>query len=201
MARQYSTRVRNAILQAYEATIGTAPAFELRSGAPPATCATADSGALLVPITLPSDWQAAPSGGVAAIAGTWQGLAIAAGSIGHYRIKGTGGTVDEQGKVTSAFGRAVTATTAANSNVLTFSTTAGILVGQAVSGTGVADGSLVTEVGATTVKLSLISTAGVSNGATVYFGDTSGDMWLPTLTVAVNQVVVVSARNFAAPGA
>lgn len=201
MARQYSTRVRNALLQVYEDTIGTAPALELRSGSQPATCATADSGTLLVPITLPSDWQAVPAAGVAAIAGTWQGLATVAGTIGHYRLKGTGSTVDEQGKVTSAFGRATSASTSANSNVLTFTSTAGILVGQAVSGTGVADGSLVTEVGATTVKLSLISTAGVSNGATVYFGDTSGDMWLPTLTVAVNQVVVVSARNFAAPGA
>jgi hypothetical protein len=201
MARQYSTRVRNALLQVYEDTIGTAPALELRSGSQPATCATADSGTLLVPITLPSDWQAVPAAGVAAIAGTWQGLATVAGTIGHYRLKGTGSTVDEQGKVTSAFGRATSASTSANSNVLTFTSTAGILVGQAVSGTGIVEGSLVTEVGATTVKLSLISTAGVSNGVTVYFGDTTGDMWLPTLTVAVNQVVVVSSRGFTAPGA
>lgn len=200
MARQYSTRVRNALLQAYEDTIGAAPTLELRSGSQPATCATADSGTLLVPMTLPSDWQGAPASGVAAIAGTWQGLAVAAGTIGHYRLKG-GGTVDEQGKVTSAFGRATSASTSANSNVLTFTSTAGILVGQAVSGTGIVEGSLVTEVGATTVKLSLISTAGVSNGVTVYFGDTTGDMWLPTLTVAVNQVVVVSSRGFTAPGA
>lgn len=201
MARQYSTRVRNALLQAYEDTIGTAPALELRSGTQPASCAAADSGTLLVPMTLPSDWQGTPSGGVALIAGTWQGLAEAAGTIGHYRIKGSGGTVDEQGKVTSAFGRATSASTSSNSNVLTFVTTAGILVGQPVSGTGIADGSLVTEVGATTVKLSLISTAGVTSGTTVYFGDTTGDMWLPTLTVGVNQVVVVSSRGFTAPGA
>lgn len=93
MALQYSVAVRNAQLDALETTVSTAPLFHLRSGSPPADCATADSGTLLASATLPSDWMANASAGSKAKSGTWQDAsADASGTIGHWRIKDSGNT-------------------------------------------------------------------------------------------------------------
>lgn len=100
MAVQYSTDVLNAQLDATEATIGTSPTLEIRSGAKPANCAAADTGTVLATMTLPSDWMAAASSGSKSLLGTWQDLlADAAGMAGHYRIK-NGGACKMQGSVT-----------------------------------------------------------------------------------------------------
>jgi hypothetical protein len=102
MAIQLSVTVRNARLDAIETAIGTAPIMKIRTGAQPATCATADSGTVLATLTLPSDWLAAASGGAKALSGTWQDTsADAAGTAAHYRIYDSGGsTCHEQGSVT-----------------------------------------------------------------------------------------------------
>jgi hypothetical protein len=101
MAFQFSTAARNASLDAIETAIGTVPTLELRSGAAPAACATADSGTLLASMALPSDWMAAASAGAKALSGTWQDTAAdAAGTVGHFRIK-QGATCHLQGSVTS----------------------------------------------------------------------------------------------------
>lgn len=105
MSKKLSVAVRNAMLDAEEIVIGTAPLLQLFTGAPPADCAAADSGTKLAEITCPSDWMAAAANGIKAKAGTWStnGLA-AAGSgtaIGHYRLKdSTGATCHDQGTVT-----------------------------------------------------------------------------------------------------
>lgn len=105
MALQYSVAVRNAQLDVVEITVGTAPILQLRTGAPPATCATADSGTLLDEITLPSDWMAAASSGAKAKSGTWTIDGEAAGTIGHFRIKNSSGTTCHiQGTVTASGG-------------------------------------------------------------------------------------------------
>lgn len=97
MALQFSVAVRNARLDVIETTIGTAPTLEIRSGSPPATCATADSGTVLATITLPSDWAAAAANGAKTLLGTWQDLsADASGTPGHFRIK-QGATCHVQG--------------------------------------------------------------------------------------------------------
>lgn len=101
MTVQLSTTVRNAMADQYETTIGTSPTLEMRSGAPPATCATADSGTLLVSMTLPSDWMGAAASGVKSLLGTWQANASATGTLGHYRIK-QGVTCHEQGTVAAS---------------------------------------------------------------------------------------------------
>lgn len=98
MAIQISQTVQHARLDTIESTIGTAPTLEIRTGAQPANCAAADSGTLLVSITLPSDWMAAAGSGVKVKAGTWQGTAAAAGTAAHYRIK-QGATCHLQGSV------------------------------------------------------------------------------------------------------
>jgi hypothetical protein len=99
MALQYSVAVRNAKLDAVETAIGTAPTLEIRTGAPPANCAAADSGTVLATLTLPSDWMAAAASGSKALAGTWQDTsADGTGTAGHFRIK-AGATCHIQGTV------------------------------------------------------------------------------------------------------
>jgi hypothetical protein len=93
MALQFSTAVRNARLDVIETTISTAPVLKIRTGSPPANCAAADSGTELAVATLPSDWQAAASGGTKALSGTWQDTSEdATGTAGHFRIYASDGT-------------------------------------------------------------------------------------------------------------
>lgn len=106
MAVQLSIAVRNARLDSIETTIGTSAVLKIRSGAQPATCATADSGTVLATLNLPTDWMAAASSGSKAILGTWQDLsADATGTAGHFRIYDSGGTTcGIQGSITATGG-------------------------------------------------------------------------------------------------
>lgn len=102
MALQYSAAVRNAQLDSFETTTGTAPKLRIYSGAPPANTATAASGTMLVEMSLPSDWLAAASGGSKALAGSWTGTAVATGTAGYFRILDTAGTTTHaQGTVST----------------------------------------------------------------------------------------------------
>jgi len=102
MAIQLSVAVRNARLDVIESTIGTSAILRIRTGAAPATCATADSGTVLATLSLPADWMAAASAGSKGLSGVWQDLsADAAGTAAHFRIYDSGGTVcGLQGTVT-----------------------------------------------------------------------------------------------------
>jgi len=104
MALQFSTTVRNAMLDAIETTISTGPTLEIRTGSAPATCATAASGTVLATMTLPSDWMAAASSGSKALSGTWSDTsADATGTAAHYRISQSG-TCHIQGTITATGG-------------------------------------------------------------------------------------------------
>lgn len=106
MALQLSDAVRNARLDAIETAIGASPVMKIRTGAPPANVAAADSGTVLASLTLPSDWMAAASGGTKAKAGTWQDTsADATGTAAHFRIYASDGTTPHmQGTVTATGG-------------------------------------------------------------------------------------------------
>lgn len=106
MTTQLSTTVRNAELDAIETAISTSAVLKIRSGTQPATCATADSGTVLVTMTLPSDWMAAASGGAKAKSGTWEDTsADATGTAAHFRIYASDGTTCHiQGSVTATGG-------------------------------------------------------------------------------------------------
>jgi hypothetical protein len=105
VALQFSDDVRNAELDAIETTIGASAILRLRTGAPPATVATADSGTIVAEMTLPADWMAAASGGTKAKSGTWQDAsANAAGTVAHFRIYTSGGVAKLQGTVTATGG-------------------------------------------------------------------------------------------------
>lgn len=103
---QYSVPLRNAMLDQIETVIGASAILEIRSGAPPANCAAADSGTLLASLALPASWLAAAAAGAVSMSGVWQDpSANAAGVAGHFRIKDNGGTVTGmQGTVTGSGG-------------------------------------------------------------------------------------------------
>lgn len=102
MAIQLSVAVRNARLDSIETTAGTSAILRLRSGAAPANCGTADSGTILAEIACPSDWLNAAASGSKTLSGTWQDPAAnAAGTVGHFRLYDSSGTVCHlQGSVT-----------------------------------------------------------------------------------------------------
>jgi hypothetical protein len=107
MAVQLSVSVRNARLDAIETTIGTSAIVRIRSGAPPATCATADSGTVLAEFTLASDWAGAASAGSKSFSNTplTDASANNTGTAGHYRVYDSAGTTCHmQGTITATGG-------------------------------------------------------------------------------------------------
>jgi len=102
MALQFSTGYRNAMLDQFETTTGATALMRIRTGAQPATCATADAGTVLATLTLPSDWMSAASAGSKALLGSWSDpSADATGTAAHFRIYDNAGTTCHmQGTVT-----------------------------------------------------------------------------------------------------
>jgi hypothetical protein len=103
---QLSVAARNGRLDSIETVIGADAILRIRTGAPPANCAAADSGTLLAEMILPSDWMAAAASGSKAKSGTWQDAsANAAGVAAHFRIYNSAGTTCHiQGTVTATGG-------------------------------------------------------------------------------------------------
>lgn len=133
MAVQLSAAVRNARLDAIETTIGTGAILKVRTGAQPATVATADSGTVLATLTLPSDWMNAASSGTKTLLGTWEDLTgDAGGTAAHFRLYASDGTTAHmQGTVTATGGggdlqlSSTSITTATSVTVTSFTLTDG----------------------------------------------------------------------------
>lgn len=190
MAIQLSVAARNGRLDAIETAGGASPTLEIRTGAAPANCAAAATGTVLATMTLPADWMAAAASGSKSLLGTWQDAsADATGTAGHFRIS-QAGTCHIQGSVGANVVLSTNALTAANGNVLNFASTTGVAVGQMVSGTGIVPGSQVLALTSTTVTLSIASTAGVANAASITF---SGDMTIDNASITAGQQVNVTA--------
>lgn len=105
MAVQWSTTLRNALLDQIATTIGASPHIEIWSGAMPANAATASSGTKLAKFDLAATFSDAAASGVknicksASLPVSTTGLA--AGTAGYYRIFATDdSTCHEQGTVT-----------------------------------------------------------------------------------------------------
>lgn len=99
---QFSVAVRNARLDAIETQVGASAIMKIRTGAAPASCATADSGTVLATLNLPSDWLQAASAGSKAMSGSWaDNSADAGGTAAHFRVYANDGTTcGIQGTVT-----------------------------------------------------------------------------------------------------
>jgi hypothetical protein len=106
MTIQLSTAVRNARLDAIETAIGVSAIVKIRTGAPPATPATADSGTVLASYSLASDWAAAASSGSKSFSSTPLSVtASGTGTAGHYRVYASDGTTCHmQGTITATGG-------------------------------------------------------------------------------------------------
>lgn len=106
MTLQYSVALRNAQLDAVETVIGVDAVLKIRTGAPPANVAAADTGTVLATLTLPTDWMGAAAAGAKAKAGTWEDTsADSAGTAGHFRLyEDDGTTCHAQGTVTATGG-------------------------------------------------------------------------------------------------
>jgi hypothetical protein len=92
MTYRYSVAVNNARLDAVETTTGTAPKFQIYTGASPASCAAAATGTKLIDYALPSDWMANAAAASKAKSGSWTGAAIAGGVAGYFRMTDSAGT-------------------------------------------------------------------------------------------------------------
>ena len=105
MTMQYSVTVRNNQLDQVEVTAGVSARLQLRSGVPPANCAAADTGVLLAELLLPADYMSNAAAGSKAKLGVWSGAGVAAGVVGHFRLKDTtAATTHIQGTVTATGG-------------------------------------------------------------------------------------------------
>lgn len=202
MSQQFSVAVRNAMLDIIEATTGTAARLRCYTGAPPANCAAAATGTLVIDMTLPSDWMNAAASGQKTLLGSWtaSGAAVpGTGTVGYYRIwDSTVTTCHEQGTVYQAVVIATNALTAANANVLNFAATTGVVVGMAISGIGIPAGAVVLATTGTTVTMSLASTAGVSSAASITF---NGDITLDNTAINAGQTVTITSKTITAGNA
>lgn len=106
MSLKYAVEVRNAQLNQLEGTVGASPLFRIYEGSEPASTAAANTGALLVELTLPASWLTAAAAGFVSIDnGPYTGTATGTGTAGYYRIYDSGNTKCYiQGKVTDTLG-------------------------------------------------------------------------------------------------
>lgn len=93
MTVQLGVAARNARLDAFETVVGVSPKLQIRTGAQPVDCAAADSGSLLIELTLPADWMNNAAAGSKTKLGTWSGTATGTGTPGHFRVKDSAGAV------------------------------------------------------------------------------------------------------------
>ena len=96
---QISTAARNAACDALTALldVGGTGTIEIRTGAQPATPATADSGTLLATLTFAATAFGAAATGVCTAAAISSVSAGDTGTAGHFRMKNNAGTVVLQG--------------------------------------------------------------------------------------------------------
>ena len=92
MTLQLATLTRNSRLNAIQTEVGTSPILKIFTGTPPSNCSSANTGDVLVTITLPSTWLSAASSGAISKTGTWEGVSDADGTAGHFRLFDSGGS-------------------------------------------------------------------------------------------------------------
>jgi fibronectin-binding autotransporter adhesin len=210
MATQYSTTARTNRATQLNTDIGTSAKINIYTGAAPANVGTAASGTLIV--TLVGNATSFGTASAGALTGYGTTTASAAstgnpigpvnaantGTAGYFRIATSGSTDVVQGLVFQSVALTTSALTAANGNVLTFTATTGVSVGMNVAGTGVLAGTTVVAVSGTTVTMSLTSTAGVANAASITF---NGDLTLANTSINATQAVSVTSLVLTMSGA
>lgn len=200
MTRKYEDTLRNALLAAFKTALGSGSLARIYTGAEPADESATATGTLLWEGTATGEWLSTPAAGSMTMTAPFTGSTLAGGTAGYYRLLTSGGAVREQGSISRAFSLVTSAATSSGANVLTFAAAGTVSDGMAVAGAGIPPGTTVLSHTSTTVTLSNVTT-GVSSGASVYFGDTSGDMWLPDTTFAPSLSFTIDVFTRVAPGA
>lgn len=201
MAVQYSTTHRTSAMTQLASSIGINAVIKIFSGAPPVTCATADSGTLGVTFAGNATQFGTAASGVLTASAVASANAAATITAGYYRIYPSAATTTNavvQGLVAAQVVIATSALTAANGNILTFASTTGVAVGMSIAGTGVAAGSTVVAFTGTTVTMSLTSTAGVASAASITF---AADMVVTNTSIAGGQACNFTSLTITAFGA
>ena len=201
MTTQYSPTHRTNAMTQLNTDIGINAVIKVFTGSAPATCATADTGTLLVTFAGNATQFGTVAGGVLTASAVASATASGAGVGAYYRIYPAAATTINavtQGTVFQNTPLVTSALTAANGNVLTFAATTGVAVGMTVSGAGVLAGTTVSSFTGTTVTMSQTSTAGVGSGVTITF---SGDVVLTNTNIAANQTCNFTSLTVTAAGA
>lgn len=99
MACDQNNALVNALLDRFDTEFPAGSFLDFRTG-PAAGAENSAGGTLLCSITLPTTPWAAASSGAKAKNGTWSAATVAAGNIGHYRLRNAAGTRIVEGTVT-----------------------------------------------------------------------------------------------------
>lgn len=86
MALQYSTTHRTNAMSDIATQAGSSAVIKIWSGSPPATCATADTGTLLVTLTGNASGLGTASSGVLTFSSITSGTAGNTGTAGYFRV-------------------------------------------------------------------------------------------------------------------
>ncbi len=102
MALQFSTSFRNAAIDQLPVVAGSSEVVKIFTGSPPANCAAADAGILLLEFDLPVTSWIAASGGSKTLSSLPRTVdAVGGGIAGYFRLYNTGAvTCHVQGTVT-----------------------------------------------------------------------------------------------------
>ena len=201
MPLQYSVTDRTNKMTQLATDIGINAVIKTFTGAMPATCATADTGTLLVQHAGNATQFGTAAAGVLTTSAVATVNAVAAGTAGYVRVYPNVATTTNavlQGLAFQSVPLITNALTAANGNVLNFASTTGVAVGMTISGTGVIAGSTVIAFTGTTVTMSISSTAGVANAASITF---NGDLTFTNTNIANGQSVPFTSQTITAYGA
>jgi hypothetical protein len=87
----YNNVLRNRQAEQIAIVLGDSAVSEIRSGGPPPSCVSDDSGTLLASLSLPRRPFAAARDGILRGVGLWGGIAVASGVAGHFRFKSSNG--------------------------------------------------------------------------------------------------------------
>ena len=188
MATQYSVASRNNRMAGLIADIGINAQIIQYGGVRPASVAAALTGAALVQFAGNATQFGTATAGVMTASAVANANALAGAGAGtvatHYRINTSAGAAVLQGTIFQSTPLTTGLATAANSNVLNFAATTGVVVGMTATGTGYPLGAVVIAVTATTVTLNTVSAAGVAGATVITFG---GDMNLTNTKIASGQ--------------
>lgn len=187
MTVAYSTTLRNARNDAITTAAGASALLSIYNGTRPATGGTATT--LLAQLTCNATFAPASSGGVLMLNSIAQNNAAATGTATWGRLTTSGATfvadLDVGVQVTT------TITGSSGAATITVGSNTGLIVGNYVSGTGIATGARIVNINGTTVTLSINNSGAVSGNGTFNY-----DINLISTSITSGQPVSVTSFTF-----